>query len=314
MNAPALPREVLREADARSKLAGSNRLEILLFSLGTGEVFGINVFKVREITEALPITPVPNLPAHVEGVVSLRGNVIPVIALSRWFGREPGRCQTMMVTEVSCHTQAFLVEQVDRIVRVDWERVRAVDQSLASAHSLVHAYTELPDGKLVSVLDVEQILADVFSEEPLPEMPAAAGLDAQIVFADDSQVARRQIAQVLDRIGVRHHQATNGVEAWNLLQSLAAAAQADGVPLREKIDLVLTDAEMPEMDGYVLTQHIKADPRFAGIPVVMHSSLSSEANRAMGRHVGVDAYVPKFAPLMLADTLRPLLDAGARRP
>lgn len=304
-------RDLMLDVDARTRLAGSNRMEILLFSLGTEETFGINVFKVREVTDALPLTEVPNLPDRIEGVVSLRGNVIPVIALARWFGGDGSGGDTMMVTEVSCHAQGFLVHSVDRIVRVEWDKVRAVGPALAGQRNLVLAYTELPDGKLVSVLDVEQILADVYGESALPELAALGDSGSHVVFADDSQVARRQIVQVLDRIGVRHQQATNGVEAWQLLQSLAASAQADGVPLKQKLNLVLTDAEMPEMDGYVLTQRIKSDVRFKGIPVVMHSSLSSNANRAMGKSVGVDAYVPKFDPLMLADTLRPLLDKRA---
>jgi two-component system chemotaxis response regulator CheV len=300
--------ELMRDVDARTRLAGSNRMEILLFSLGTEETFGINVFKVREITDAMPLTLVPNLPEQIEGVVSLRGNVIPVIALARWFGLDAAGSNTMMVTEVSCHTQGFLVHEVDRIVRVDWDLVHAVGPTLASANNLVHAYTELPDGKLVSVLDIEQILVDVFGQRALPELTQIAGGAGHVVFADDSQVARQRIVEVLDGIGVRYQQANNGAEAWNLLQGLAASAQADGVPLRNKIDLVLTDAEMPEMDGYVLTQRIKNDARFKGIPVVMHSSLSSEANRAMGRSVGVDAYVPKFDPIVLADTLRPMIE------
>jgi two-component system chemotaxis response regulator CheV len=312
MSASHEPRELMRDVDARTRLAGSNRMEILLFSLGSEETFGINVFKVREITDAMPLTLVPNLPAGIEGVVSLRGNVIPVLALARWFGLDTAGSNTMMVTEVSCHTQGFLVHEVDRIVRVEWDLVHAVGPSLAGSNNLVHAYTELPDGKLVSVLDIEQILADVFGQREVPALPQVAH-PANVVFADDSQVARQRIVEVLDGIGARHQHATNGAEAWNLLQGLAASAQADGVLLRDKLDLVLTDAEMPEMDGYVLTQKIKADARFRGIPVVMHSSLSSEANRAMGRSVGVDAYVPKFDPAMLADTLRPLIENNAAR-
>lgn len=304
-------RELLLDVDARTRLAGSNRMELLLFSLGTRETFGINVFKVREITDAMPITPVPNLPDRIEGVVSLRGNVIPVIALGRWFGRDTEGCETMMVTEISCHTQAFLVNGVDRIVRVDWDKVHPVSASMARADNLVLAYTELPDGSLVSVLDIEQVLADVFGNRVMPQLAPVARRGASVLFADDSQVARQRIVQVLDGIGVHYQQATNGAEAWDILQGIAAGAQIDGVPLCEKINLVLTDAEMPEMDGYVLTQRIKGDARFQGIPVVMHSSLSSEANRAMGKSVGVDAYVPKFDPTILADTLRPMLEARA---
>jgi len=308
MNELQKSRELLLDVDARTRLAGSNRMELLLFSLGTRETFGINVFKVREITDAMPITPVPNLPDRIEGVVSLRGTVIPVIALGRWFGRDIEGCETMMVTEISCHTQAFLVNGVDRIVRVDWDKVHPVSASMARADNLVLAYTELPDGSLVSVLDIEQVLADVFGNRATPQLAPVARRGGSVLFADDSQVARQRIVQVLDGIGVHYQQATNGAEAWDILQGMAAGAQIDGVPLREKINLVLTDAEMPEMDGYVLTQRIKGDARFQGIPVIMHSSLSSEANRAMGKSVGVDAYVPKFDPTILADTLRPMLE------
>jgi two-component system chemotaxis response regulator CheV len=289
-------------------------MEILLFSLGGTETFGINVFKVREVTWTPPITRAPNLPPGVEGVISLRGNIIPVIALASFVR---GDCQyekqgTMMVTEFSRHTQGFLVDEVDRIVRVDWEEVRAPQPALSGEASLVTGLTELPDGKLVSILDVEQILANVFGEAVVP---ALAMLDAAasgtVLFADDSMVARKEITQVLERLGVAHQQATTGAEAWERLQSMAACAQAEGVPLKSRLRAILTDAEMPAMDGYVLTRKIKSDARFAGIPVVMHSSLSSDANRAMGKSVGVDAYVPKFDPAVLADTLRPMLAARA---
>jgi two-component system chemotaxis response regulator CheV len=126
-------------------------------------------------------------------------------------------------------------------------------------------------------------------------------------FVDDSMVARKEIISVLDKIGVKYHQANNGREAWDKLQNLANRATHDGERLRDKLKMILVDAEMPEMDGYVLTKHIKSDNRFQGIPIVMHSSLSSNANRAMGSSVGVDAYVAKFDAVILADTITPLL-------
>ena len=300
--------------DGGAPLAGSNRMEILLFSLGTREVFGINVFKVREVMQAPTVTPAPNLPYGIEGVVSLRGNIVSVIALTRFVGAPAPAAahEAMIVTEFSRRTQGFLVNSVDRILRVDWHDVRAAQPALAGGNALVTAITRLPDGTLVSILDVEQILARVFGASA---MPALARLEASgapgVLFADDSAVARKEIVQVLDRLGIRHTQAANGADAWARLQSLAAHALAEGVPLRDSVGVILTDAEMPEMDGYVLTRRIKADARFAGIPVVMHSSLSSEASRAMGKSVGVDAYVSKFDPAALADTLRPLLTPQA---
>jgi two-component system, chemotaxis family, chemotaxis protein CheV len=301
----------LEAVDARTKLAGSNKMEILLFTLGTRETFGINVFKVREVTKTPPITKTPNMPQGVEGVISLRGHIIPVISLSRFISGAPGSAElggAMMVTEYSRRTQGFLVEAVDRIVRVDWEKVRSPESVMSQNEGLITAVTELPDGKLVSILDVEQILANAFGEPAVPELePVTTDVESVVFFADDSLVARKEIMQVLDRLRVKYHHATNGQEAWDRLQSMAQRAAQDQQPLFEQLNLILVDAEMPEMDGYVLTRHIKSDRRFDNIPVVMHSSLSSEANRAMGKNVGVDAYVAKFDPIVLADTLRPLL-------
>lgn len=297
--------------DARTKLVGSNQIEILLFSLGTKEIFGINVFKVREVSQTPKITKTPNMPHGVEGVISLRGNIIPVISLAKCINADelpPNANQTMIVTEFSKHTQGFLVQEVDRIIRVDWDKVRAPETMLAGNQAIINAVTELPDGKLVSILDVEQVLAMAIGEEVIPEIARVdMAPNAFMFFVDDSIVARKEIVTVLDKMGVKYHQANNGKEAWDKLQSIASRSQADSQPLRETLKLILVDVEMPEMDGYVLTRNIKSDSRFAGIPVIMHSSLSSNASRAIGNSVGADGYVAKFDPIVLSETLRPFL-------
>lgn len=302
---------LLDAIDARTKLAGSNKMEILLFSLGSDEIFGINVFKVREVTNTPNITKTPNVPRGVEGFISLRGNIIPVISLSSFINLgDTNGCtnQTLIVTEFSRHTQGFLVHEVDRIIRVDWDKVKPPQDMLAGNEGLITAITELPDGRLVSILDVEQLLAAAIGEPDIPELVAFNdNVERYIFFADDSQVARKSIVSVLDRMGIKYQQASNGIEAWEKLKALAARAQQESRPLYESLRLILTDAEMPEMDGYVLTKNIKNDRRFDGIPVVMHSSLSSQANKTMGLQAGVDAYVPKFDPIILSETLRPLL-------
>ena len=307
---------LLDHVDARTRLAGSNKMEILLFSLGTRETFGINVFKVREVGRTPHITKTPNMPRGVEGLISLRGNVVPVLSLASFLhlkredgGEVPTQGKAMMVAEYSQRTLGFLVDEVDRIIRVDWERVKAPESALSANQGLITAVIELDDGQLLSILDVEQILADAFGEAIIADvLPVVAQEDINVFFADDSAIARKKIAEVLDQLGVKHKHAINGAEAWTRLQALAAHAQQSGASLREEIRLILVDAEMPEMDGYVLTKNIKADPRFAGIPVIMHSSLSSDANRAMGKAVGVDGYVAKFDAEILADTLRPILE------
>ncbi|WP_059284315.1 chemotaxis protein, partial [Aquitalea magnusonii] len=285
---------------------------ILLFSLGTRETFGINVFKVREVSQTPAITKTPNMPFGVQGVLSLRGNIIPVISLASFVDPERGqhKFDTMIVTEFNKSTQAFLVDSVDHIIRVDWDRVRAPENMMMSGSnsSMITAITELEDGKLISILDVEQILASVIGEPRLPDIPQAQlETDQYLFFVDDSVVARKEITSVLEKMGIKFQQATNGREAWDRLQVLASRSWGEDESLHDYLKIILVDAEMPEMDGYVLTKLIKSDVRFKGIPVIMHSSLSSNANRAMGSSVGVDAYVAKFDPAVLSETLMPYL-------
>ncbi|KAF0205737.1 MAG: two-component system chemotaxis family response regulator [Gallionellaceae bacterium] len=300
---------VFDAVDARASLAGSNKMEILLFSIGSNEVFGINVFKVKEVTRNVRITKTPNMPHGVDGIVSLRGHVMPVLNLAAFMGLgNPEEQKVMMVAEYSRHVLGFLVRDVDRIIRVDWNKVRAAEGMMSGNSHLITAITELPNGSLVSILDVEQIMATAFGEAVVGAVEKVeGGHEKSVFFVDDSAVARKKIAELLDKMGVKHVQAHNGLEGWQRLQGLAESATNSGHDLHEHIQVILVDAEMPEMDGYVLTQHIKADRRFDNIPVVMHSSLSSEANRTMGTRVGVDYYVPKFDGLMLSETLRPLL-------
>jgi two-component system chemotaxis response regulator CheV len=306
--------DLLSTVDGRTMLAGSNLMEILLFSLGTSETFGINVFKVREVSARPFITKAPNMPRGVEGLISLRGNVIPVLSLAKILELAKPDAPlggSMMVTEYSQRTLGFVVEGVDRIIRVEWDKVRAPENVSSGLHNYITAITELPGGKLVSILDVETILASTFGEAVVGNIdPLHGGSGYNVFFVDDSSVARRKIGEVLDKLGVRHKHAVNGLEAWTRLEGMASHAQQIGRHVSEEIDLILVDAEMPEMDGYVLTRNIKNDNRFDDIPVVMHSSLSSEANRAMGKRVGVDAYVAKFDADVLAQTLRPLLQRG----
>jgi two-component system chemotaxis response regulator CheV len=300
---------LMEHIDARTNLAGTNKMEILLFSLGSNEKFGINVFKVKEVCQIGKITRTPNMPGGVDGIVSLRGHVMPVLNLANFMGMNPAtRHETMLVAEFNRHILGFLVAGVDRIIRVDWDKVHPTEGMLSDKSALITAITELEDGSLVSILDVEQILADAFGEAVVGNVERIESEhELCVFFADDSLVARRKIVEVLDKMGVKHVQANNGREAWDRLKAMADAAQNAGSNLHDQIQVILTDAEMPEMDGYVLTQNVKGDSRFDNIPVVMHSSLSSDANRAMGKRVGVDYYVSKFDSVVLSSTLRPLL-------
>jgi two-component system chemotaxis response regulator CheV len=306
--------ELLKNIDARTKLAGTNKLEILLFSLGTDsrtgrrETFGINVFKVREVMRTPPITSAPEMPASVEGMVSLRGALVPVVDLARYARVDTETPRSIMiVTEYAGHTPGFLVEGVDTILRLDWSQMRVPPAMLlAEMGGLVTAVTELPDGRLVMMMDVEKILSETTNyddEIVYRNIKPLENPGLTVFFADDSTVARRQIQRTLEAMGVRYVAAINGLEAWDELEKMAAYAQASGQEVTSLISLVLTDIEMPEMDGYILTKKIKSDPRFAGVPVIMHSSLSGMSNQQLGKSVGVDEYVPKFEPQRLSETL-----------
>jgi len=310
--------ELLKNIDARTKLAGTNKLEILLFSLGTDlrtgrqETFGINVFKVREVMRTPAITAAPDMPAAVKGMVSLRGILVPVVDLADFIGMQTETPRDIMiVTEYNGHTQGFLVESVDTILRLDWSKMRVPPEMLtANLGGLVTAVTELQDGRLVMMLDVERILAETakYDEDMVYQAIQPIGKEGlTVLYADDSSVARSQIEKTLNALGIRGLAAVNGRQAWEELQKIANYADATGRKVNELVQLILTDVEMPEMDGYILTKNVKSDPRFVGIPVLMHSSLSSMSNQQLGKSVGVDEYVPKFEAQRLAETLTRLL-------
>lgn len=315
--------ELLKNIDARTRLAGTNKLEILLFTLGmdprTGrrETFGINVFKVRELMRTPPITAAPEMPSSVEGMVSLRGVLVPVVDLAKYAGMSTDNPRDIMiVTEYNGHTQGFLVEAVDTILRLDWSQMRVPpDMLTANLGGLVTAVTELPGPKLVMLLDVEKVLSETtrYDDEFLFKgiEPIEAESPVTVYFADDSSVARKQIERTLDVLGVRYVGTVNGRAAWDELEKLASYAAASGRKVKDLVALVLTDVEMPEMDGYILTKRIKSDPRFEGVPVIMHSSLSGMSNQQLGRSVGVDEYVAKFEPQRLAEVLRRLISQRA---
>jgi len=311
---------LMKSIDDRTKLAGTNRLEVLLFSLGidalTGrnELFGINVFKVREVMHVPEITRAPDMPNGVEGMVSLRGVMVPVINLPKFCGLQTeDDTGILMITEYNKNVQGFLVNTVDTIKRLDWDDVKAPPPMIANRMGgLVTAVSEMEDGQLVMIMDVEKVLAETVSfydDEEIFDGIEENIFDGNItvLFADDSKIARDQVTSTLDHLGIRHTGANNGALAWEKLKEIAEQAETLGKPVSDLVQVILTDVEMPEMDGYVLTRRIKGDSRFNGVPVIMHSSLSSEANMALGEGVGADAYVPKFQPAELAATLKKVI-------
>ncbi len=312
---------IQQEIDERTNLTSSNKLELLLFRLGHDpnldrtELFGINVFKVREIIPMPVITVVAGSPTHMMGVVDLRGQILPVIDLAGVAGCTPRTgLNILLITEYARSTQAFAVESVEDIVRLDWRQVLSAEGNAASGMvtSIARLSGEHSD-QLAQVLDVETILRQVMPSSEPEVSPETIGPRVEIkpgsviLAADDSLIARTMIEQSLEAMSLPYLMCKTGKEAWDQLQSMATRAQEEGKSVSDKVALVLTDLEMPEMDGFTLTRNIKQDPRFSAIPVVIHSSLTGSANEAHVRKVGADAYVAKFVIEELADALRQAL-------
>lgn len=316
-------KSVQQEVDERSNLTGTNKFELLLFRLGGdengahSELFGINVFKIREIVAMPEITAIAGAPRHVLGVVNLRGQIIQVLDLPGIAGVKPVTgLNIMLVTEFARTTQAFAVESVEEIVRLDWSQVMSSEHSAGSGMVTSIARLEPQDGqpaRLAQVLDVETILRDLNPPTDDRQVQQAVGdkivvkPGAVVLAADDSVVARALIEQGLDAMGLPFVMTKSGKECWEQLNAIAASAEAEGKSVYDKVAAVLTDLEMPEMDGFTLTRRIKSSQRFSSLPVVIHSSLSGTTNEEHVKKVGADAYVAKFSAEDLSRTLRAIL-------
>jgi two-component system chemotaxis response regulator CheV len=312
---------VQQDVDERTSLTGNNKFELFLFRLGKSdnsahrELFGINVFKVREIMEMPEITSVAGSHPHILGVVNIRGQIVPVIDLPTAVGCQASSLRILMVTEFARSTQAFAVEDVDEIVRLEWNQVLSAENSVGGGliTSIARIDGNVADTRLAQVLDVEQILRNVMpSDGPDVDKNSIGAavtlpLGSTILAADDSSLARSLIEQGLTAMGLPFIMTKTGKEAWERLQLLSEEAKAEGKDVGSKVALVLTDLEMPEMDGFTLTRNIKTDPRFSSLPVVIHSSLTGSTNEDHVKGVGADAYVAKFVAAELAATIRKVL-------
>jgi two-component system chemotaxis response regulator CheV len=305
---------LIKEVDARTGLAGTNQMELLLFHVGTSEVFGINVFKVREVMKFPVLTRLPEADPRVEGMANIRGTTVPVIGLTKIIvGLTSAQSvQTvegkLIVTEYNGSLQAFHVAGVDRILRLSWTQIKSPPPLVRNnTKGAVTAVAMLDDGRMVLILDVEKILAEM---SPKSDDEVFAGMELRpevknkrVLFADDSAVARTQIRKTLDRLSVSYVQATTGQEAWERLLEIADKAMQAGKSVRDEIQIVLSDIEMPDMDGFALTKHIRSDPRFTDIPVILHSSLTGTCNKEKGKAVGATDYLTKFDPKLLGEVI-----------
>ena len=299
---------ILDSVNQRTQLVGENRLELLLFKLVGRQRFGINVFKVREVMPCPKLTVLPKQDSYIKGVAHIRGQTISVIDLSKSTGG-PAIEQTsesfIIIAEYNRSVQGFLVAGVERIVTLSWADVMPPPEG-AGKSSYLTAVTEIDD-QMVSILDVEKILNEIspvstdVSEEIIDATVGESLGDKLVMIADDSTVARNQVKRALEPLGINMILAKNGRDALDQLLAIEATCEKS---ITEKVALMISDIEMPEMDGYTLTAEVKGNERMAKMPIILHTSLSGVFNNAMVEKVGAEDFIPKFHPDELATAVK----------
>jgi two-component system chemotaxis response regulator CheV len=302
---------VLDSVNQRTNLVGQNRLELLLFHLQGRQCFAINVFKVKEVVSNLPLNQLPNSHDKVSGVVTIRGESIPVIDLQAAIGLKPlkpGAQNNLIITEYNRTIQGLLVGKVDRIVNMTWEEIMAPPTTVGRNHYLT-AITKIQIGEineLVEIIDVEKVLAEIvnytidITEGVVDNNIIDEFVGRKILHADDSSTARKQVSSTLAQLGVEIIPATNGQEALDILKRWAD----EGKVVEDEILMLITDAEMPVMDGYKLAHEIRQDPRLSDLYIVLNTSLSGSFNEAMVKKVGCNRFLSKFQPDQLVNIVQ----------
>ncbi|GAO94913.1 chemotaxis protein CheW [Pseudomonas avellanae] len=287
----------------RTQLVGQNRLELLLFRLDGKQLYGINVFKVKEVLQCPKLTIMPKSSKIVRGVANIRGGTIPIMDLAMATG-SAGMISLVnsfvIITEYNTKVQGFLVHSVERIVNMNWEEIHPPPKGTGRDHYLT-AVTRV-DNQLVEIIDVEKILAEV---APVSEEISIGVIDAEVqhkavslrvLTVDDSSVARKQVSRCLETVGVEVVALNDGRQALDYLRKMVE----EGKKPEEEFLMMISDIEMPEMDGYTLTAAIRNDPRMQKMHITLHTSLSGVFNQAMVKKVGADDFLAKFRPDDLA--------------
>ncbi|EJG1884352.1 chemotaxis protein CheV [Vibrio parahaemolyticus] len=303
---------ILDSVNQRTQLVGQNRLELLTFRLMGRQRYGINVFKVKEVLQCPKLTSMPNLHPLVKGIAHIRGHTVSVIDLSLAIGGRPttdiDKC-FVVIAEFNRTIQAFLVSSVERIINMHWEAILPPPDGAGKAHYLT-AVTNI-DNELVEILDVEKILAEIAPVdetmdstigEEIAQAEQEKPIVRRILIADDSTVARKQVERAITSIGFEVVSVKDGKEAYNKLLEMAQEGS-----IYDQISLVISDIEMPEMDGYTLTAEIRRNADLKDLYVILHSSLSGVFNKAMVERVGANTFIAKFNPDELGNAVKSAL-------
>ncbi len=288
---------VMDSVNQRTQLVGQNRLELLLFRLDGKQLYGINVFKVKEVLQCPRLTVMPRSSPVVRGVANIRGNTLSILDLSLATGKPALQDLTTsfaIIVEYNTKVLGFLVHSVERIVNMNWESILPPPKGVGNDHYLT-AVTQL-DGQMVEIIDVEKVLSEVapVSEQLsvciADEETSSKASSSRVLIVDDSSVARKQIIRCLQNLGIEVVAKNDGRQALTYLQKLVA----DGKSPSEEFVMMISDIEMPEMDGYTLTTEVRHDPAMRDMHILLHTSLSGVFNQSMVKRVGADDFLAKF--------------------
>jgi len=294
---------IMESVNLRTQMVGQNRLELLLFRLYGNQIYGINVFKVKEVLNCPELTNLPQSNPVIKGVAHIRGVTTSIIDMSLAIGGPPITDTAnafVIIAEYNKTITGFLVNRVERIINMKWSDILPPPKGTGKT-SYLTAITKM-DEKIVEIIDVEKILAEIMpTDTHISEDQLTKGgtFDEQerrkVMISDDSSVARKQIQRTIEQLGIDSVVAKDGLEALNILKKMAKKGD-----IHEQLIMVISDIEMPEMDGYTFTTEVRADPALADLHILLHTSLSGVFNKAMVEKVGADNFIPKFDPDELA--------------
>ncbi len=305
---------IMDSVDQRTTLAGTNRMELLLFQLAGPQLFGINVFKVREVIPVPRLVQLPKAHPVVAGVCYIRDRTVAVLDMAMATsgrGLEDRSGASVIVTEYSRSVQGFMVRAVDRIVNVNWQDIQPPPGDWSTSAYLT-GVTRV-DNRLVQILDVEKVMDEINQAGGVGSLPGAETIapseqagDWHVLVADDSSVARRQIRDTVEQLALECTVVNDGQEALDTLR--AWADDPENSPWNRLL-MLLSDVEMPRMDGYTVTTEIRRDERLKGTYVLLHSSLSGMFNQDLVKQVGADDFLAKFAAGELAERVQSRLES-----
>ncbi|MCP4273551.1 MAG: chemotaxis protein CheV [Gammaproteobacteria bacterium] len=297
---------VMESVNQRTQLVGKNRLELLLFRLNTKQIYGINVFKVKEVLTCPELTSLPHSHPVIRGIAHIRGHASSIIDMSMAIGGPPipdEKSAFVIIAEYNKTVTGFMVNGVERIINMKWSDILPPPKG-SGKNSYLTAITKLDD-QIVEIIDVEKILAEInpgtsdISEEQLAEGTLDPDDPRVVLISDDSAVARKQVQRTVTQLGIKSILAKDGLDALNILRKMAEKGS-----IYEQLIMVISDIEMPEMDGYTFTAEVRHDPDLKDLHILLHTSLSGVFNKAMVAKVGANNFIPKFDPDELASAVQ----------